>query len=130
MRLSGEPAHRYAMRGRSLMERRAKSAKARARKSESATVQDLEKDMAEVREQQAATAEILRVMSAAPTDLQPVFEAIAESAVRLCGADVSGVLQFDGSLIHLAAYRNFSAAVRAIVPQDYPMAPTRRRMSG
>jgi signal transduction histidine kinase len=122
------------------MGRRAKPAKARAgakhpppresRKSERATVHDLEKDLAEAQEQQAATAEILRVISTSPTDLQPVFETIAENAVRLCGAEVSGVLRFDGSLIHLAAYRNFSAAVRAIVPQDYPMAATRRRMSG
>jgi signal transduction histidine kinase len=122
------------------MERRAKTTKARAgakhplprksRKSEGATVHDLEKDVAEAQEQQAATSEILRVISTSPTDLQPVFETIAESAVRLCGAEVSGVLRFDGSLIHLAAYRNFSAAVRAIVPQDYPMAATRRRMSG
>jgi signal transduction histidine kinase len=86
--------------------------------------------MSEAFEQQAATTEILRVISSSPTDVQPVFETIAESAMRLCGAAVSGVLRFDGSLIHLAAYRNFSAAVRAIVPQDYPMAPNRRRMSG
>jgi two-component system, NtrC family, sensor kinase len=84
----------------------------------------------EALEQQAATAGILRVISTSPTDLQPVFETIAENAVRLCDAAVSGVLRYDGSLIHLAAHRNFSSAVRAIVPQDYPMAPTRRRMSG
>ena len=84
----------------------------------------------EALEQQTATSEILRVISTSPTDLQPVFETIAENAVRLCDATVSGVLRFDGALIHLAAYRNFSPAVRAIVPQDYPMEPTRRRMSG
>jgi GAF domain-containing protein len=106
-------------------------------KNDKARIRDLEKrladalrDKAEAQEQQAATAEILRVISTSPTDLQPVFETIAESAVRLCGAEVSGVLRFDGSLIHLAAYRNFSATVRAIVPQDYPMPATRRRMEG
>jgi signal transduction histidine kinase len=86
--------------------------------------------VSEALEQQTATAEILRVISTSPTDLQPVFETIAENALRLCDAAVSGVLRFDGALIHLAAHRNFSPAMRAIIPQDYPMAPTRRRMSG
>ncbi len=103
---------------------------ARKSRSEGSRVRDLEKRLAEALEQQIATSEILRVISASPTDLQPVFEAIAENAVRLCDAAVSGVLRFDGALIHLAAYRNFSPAVRAIVPQDYPMALTRQRMSG
>jgi signal transduction histidine kinase len=130
-----------------MMGRRAKPSKGQAEakrplasktpKDEGAKVRDLEKRVtealkreAETLEQQTATSEILRVISTSPTDLQPVFETIAENALRLCDAAVSGVLRFDGALIHLAAYRNFSPAVRAIVPQDYPMAPTRRRMSG
>jgi len=122
------------------MRRGAKPAKAKgeaelpvarkALKNEASSGRQLEKRLAEALEQQTATSEILRVISTSPTDLQPVFETIAENAVRLCDAAVSGVLRFDGALIHLAAYRNFSPAVRAIVPQDYPMEPTRRRMSG
>ena len=55
------------------------------------------------REQQAATANILRVIARAPSDLQPVFETIAESARRLCEGHTSLVTQVVGDAIHLAA---------------------------
>ena len=48
-------------------------------------VSDPSKDLKEAREQQAATAEILKVIASSPSDVQPVFEAIAHSAKRLIG---------------------------------------------
>jgi two-component system, NtrC family, sensor kinase len=62
------------------------------------------RDLGESLEQQTATAEILRVISSAPTDIQPTFDAIAMSAARLCDAKQGAVFQFDGRLIHLAAH--------------------------
>src|SRR5215475_15694015 len=47
-------------------------------------LQTSNRDRTEAQEQQAATAEILRVISSAPADVQPVFDALIESAMRLC----------------------------------------------
>src|SRR4030095_11834383 len=55
----------------------------------------------EALDQQTATAEVLRVISRSPTHVQPVFDAVLASGVRLCGASFGGVFRFDGKLVHL-----------------------------
>src|SRR5262249_37524528 len=57
----------------------------------------------EALEQQTATGEILKVISSSPTDVQPVFEAIAQRAATLSQAKFSYVTTFDGEWIHLHA---------------------------
>src|SRR5215831_17137443 len=74
-------------------------------------------------EQQTATSEILRVISSSPTDVQPVFDTIARSALRLCGGFTSGVYRFDGELIHLAAHHNWPADALAVARRVYPRPP-------
>jgi len=64
--------------------------------------------LAESLEQQTATSEILRVIARSPADVQPVFDAIVRSAVRLCGAAYGGVYRFDGELIHSVAHDGFT----------------------
>ncbi|HEX2449857.1 MAG TPA: GAF domain-containing protein, partial [Gemmatimonadales bacterium] len=59
----------------------------------------------EALDRQTATADILRVISQAQTDVQPVFEAIADSAMRLFRAWSVGVSRYDGELASLAATR-------------------------
>jgi two-component system, NtrC family, sensor kinase len=61
------------------------------------------RDLADALEQQTATAEILRVISRSPTDVQPVFDTIAASALRLCRARSANVFTYDGKLLHAAA---------------------------
>src|SRR5262249_49467704 len=66
-------------------------------------VEELRRELAEAREQQAATAEILRVISSSPTDLQHVFAVVAANAVRLCDANDAQIRQVDGSTLRLVA---------------------------
>ncbi|HKF67360.1 MAG TPA: GAF domain-containing protein, partial [Vicinamibacterales bacterium] len=84
----------------------------------------------EALEQQTATAEILRVMSSSPTDVQPVFEAIAQSAMRLCDGTMSVVSRYDGELIHLGAYTHVSAEGVELIHRRFPMQPMRDTISG
>ena len=68
------------------------------------SVGDLRHELAEAREQQAATAEILRVISSSPTDLQRVFAVVAASAARLCDAYDAQIHLVDGDYLLLVAH--------------------------
>ncbi len=80
------------------------------------------RDLTETLEQQTATGEILRVISGSPTDIQPVFDTIADSAARLCEADFSVVARLDGGLLHLVAL-NMSPEQRAAYQSLFPRPP-------
>src|SRR5215813_2820040 len=68
------------------------------------TVEELGRELAEAREQQAATAEILAAISSSPTDPHSVFAKIAASAARLCAADDAVIRQVDGEVLRLVAH--------------------------
>src|SRR5262245_2515451 len=67
-------------------------------------VEELRRELAEAREQQAATTQILRIISSSPTDLPRVFTEIAASAARLCDAYDAVIRQVDGEALRLVAH--------------------------
>ena len=83
------------------------------------------RDLTESLEQQTATSEILRVISSSPTDVQPVFDTIAKSVVRLCDGRFSGVYRFDGTLIHFVAHSGWTDEGLEAARRAYPRAPSR-----
>jgi GAF domain-containing protein len=103
----------------------------KSRQSEGSRVRDLEKRLAEAlkreaeaQEQQAATAEILRVISSSPTDVGPVFDAIADRAAQLCEADDAEIYRVDGDVYRRVAHRG-PVPIAGPVGEEYPISRAR-----
>ena len=63
----------------------------------------LTQELKEAREQQTATAEVLKVISSSQGDLEPVFQAMLENAVRICDASFGMLFRFDAGLVSAEA---------------------------
>ncbi|MBM2712817.1 GAF domain-containing protein [Mesorhizobium caraganae] len=88
-------------------------------------VQQRTREATEALEYQTATSDVLSVISRSPTDGQPVFDMIAQSAARLCEAQFCFVYRFDGELLHFVAHHGITEESVEIVRNTFPVAPTR-----
>ena len=66
------------------------------------------RELEEALQQQTATSEVLSIIRRSPADAQPVFDAIVQSAARLCDAIFSVVYLLDGENLRIAATQNFT----------------------
>ena len=84
-------------------------------------------------EQQTAASEVLRVIRASPGELELVFQAMLERAVRLCEAKFGNIYRWDGEALHILASHNtppaFAEAVRRSPYRPYPNSPIGRMVA-
>ena len=88
------------------------------------------RDLAEAREQQTATSEVLRVVSSSPGELEPVFQVMLENATRICGAKFGILFRYEGGVFHPAAMANVPPAFADFLDRQGSFAPVRGRLFG
>ncbi len=84
----------------------------------------------EALERQTATSEVLRVISAAVTDVEPVFDVIAERSARLMRAEYCAVFRLDGETIHLVSVFGINPEGLEASRRAFPMQANRGSLTG
>jgi adenylate cyclase len=87
----------------------------------------LTRELNEAREHQAATSEVLKVISISHGDLRHVFATMLEKAVRICDAKFGNIYRWDGDALHLMASHNIPATRSPNLPG--PRTPTGRMIA-
>ena len=78
---------------------------------------ELRQRLDEVLAREAATAEVLQVINSSPGDLTPVFEALLDKALMLCGGTFGIIRTYDGNSFHLGAMREVPLEIAELMKQ-------------
>src|SRR5262249_42481053 len=93
-------------------------------------VSALTRELAEAREQQTATSEVLRVISSSPGELPPVFNAMLENATRVCGAKFGILFRYEGGLFHPVALLDVPPALADFFSRQGSFTPKAGQLFG
>ena len=109
---------------------------AKATRGASSSVAELQKqierqarELGEAREQQTATSEVLKVISSSPGELEPVFQAMLENAVRICEAKFGNIYRWDGDALRVVATHNTPDAFAKVLRRS-PVRPHPKSVLG
>ena len=113
-----------------------RSIASKATRGASSSVAELQKqierqarELGEAREQQTATSEVLKVISSSPGELEPVFQAMLENAVRICEAKFGNIYRWDGDALRVVATHNTPDAFAKVLRRS-PVRPHPKSVLG
>jgi GAF domain-containing protein/CheY-like chemotaxis protein/HAMP domain-containing protein len=92
--------------------------------------QQRRRELTESLEQQTATSDVLQVISSSPGDLDPVFNAMLENAVRICGATFGGIYRIENGTVRLVATHKDVPAAYARARRFEPFRPSPKHYFG
>ena len=132
----GEPTKRRRPKSPEVTRRNAPKVEIRPKSSSVAEEKEaarLGRERDEALEQQTAASEVLGVISTSPGELEIVFQAMLERAVRLCEAKFGNIYRWDGETLHILASHKtppaFAEAVRLSPYRPYPHSPIGRMVA-
>jgi GAF domain-containing protein/CheY-like chemotaxis protein/HAMP domain-containing protein len=92
--------------------------------------QQRRRELTESLEQQTATSDVLQVISSSPGDLEPVFDAMLENAVRICHATFGGIYRIENDTVRLVATHKDVPAAYAQARRFEPFRPSPKHYFG
>jgi class 3 adenylate cyclase/putative methionine-R-sulfoxide reductase with GAF domain len=85
---------------------------------------ELQRQLSAALQQLTASSEVLRIISSSPGELAPVFQAILQHAIRICGAKFGHLVLLDGSRFSVAAEANMPEKLAEFFRRQGPFEPT------